>query len=208
MLQEEVVRDNCPSNLLQMLSLLSSLLQRQNSKHRTITMSRHVSVMRKCNLDRKYQNDSLLADNGNQLSPYPFLTTASIISFSTWPTGPSDWQGRRWQNDGKRHRRRWIGTFSYEDMGAGKCQSQRRWRQRSTARVTAKIRPGLLRPNPRIFLFADTSGRKHCNPWIFHSNENKKGHDFLSSRWGVAYNIFGMLQPLKKNKPFSIQIFK
>ena len=47
------------------------------------------------------------------------------------------------------------------------------------------------------------SKRKESLSWISHPNENKKGHDFLSSRWGVAYNIFGMLQLLKKkNKPF------
>ena len=104
MLQEEVVRDNCPSNLLQMLSLLSSLLQRQSSKHGTIPMSRHVSVMRKYNLDRKFQNEPLLADNGNQLSTNLRKKSFSYHSY-TLPTGPSDWQSRRWQNDGKRHRR-------------------------------------------------------------------------------------------------------
>ena len=116
----------------------------------------------------------------------------------------------KWWKEASAAQRRWIGTFSYEDMGAGKCQSQRRWRQRSTARVTAKIRPGLLRPNPRIFLFADTSGRKHCNPWISHPNENKKGHEFLSSRWWVAYNIFWHAPTFeeKKTSHFSIQIFK
>ena len=135
----------------------------------------------------------------------PFLTTATPCQRDQVTDKAED---GKWWKQASAAQRRWIGTFSYEDMGAGKCQSQRRWRQRSTARVTAKIRPGLLRPNPRIFLFADTSGRKHCNPWISHPNENKKGHDFLSSRWGVAYNIFGMLQLLKKTSHFSIQIFK
>ena len=91
----------------------------------------------------------------------------------------------KWWKEASAAQRRWIGTFSYEDMGAGKCQSQRRWRQRSTARVTAKIRPGLLRPNPRIFLFADTSGRKHCNPWISHPTKIKKATIFFQVGEGL-----------------------
>lgn len=39
---------------------------------------------------------------------------------------------------------------------AGKCQ--RKWRERSTAGVTAKIRPKLLPPNPSILLFTHTWG--------------------------------------------------
>ena len=112
----------------------------------------------------------------------------------------------KWWKEASAARTRWIGTFSYEDMGAGKCQSQRRWRQRSTARVTAKIRPGLLRPNPRIFLFADTSGRKHCNPWISHPTKIKKATIFFQVGEGLLKTFFGMLQLLKKNQ--AIFLFK
>ena len=165
--------------------------------------------MRKYNLDRKYQNEPLLADNGNQLAPYIFLTTASIISFSTLPTGPSDWQSRRWQNDGKRHRR-------HRGVGLGHFLT------RTWAPANVKVRGGggkdqLLVWQPKYdpacwdqiqgFSFLPILQEESI---VIHEffilTKIKRATIFFQVGEGLLKTFFGMLQLLKKNQ--AIFLFK
>ena len=78
-----------------------------------------------------------------------------ILNMSRSYKGNLWWFTTQWLDFG-------LGHFSDRvvfclQAAAGKCQEK--WRERSTARVTAKIRPELLPPNPGILLFTDTSGR-------------------------------------------------
>ena len=188
-----------------MLSLLSSLLQRQSSKHGTIPMSRQVSVMRKYNLDRKFQNEPLLTDNGNQLSTNLRKKSFSYHSY-TLPTGPSDWQSRRWQNDGKRHRR-------HGGVGLGHFPT------RTWAPANVKVRGGggkdqLLVWQPKYdpacwdqiqgFSFLPILQEESI---VIHEflilRKIKRATIFLQVGDGLLIIFFCMLQLLKKkNKPF------